>query len=154
MTSCWKCHTSMHASEGESWPRFPACLVAMMGVDECRATTNWWRTAPRHARASSLVVYSAYSCSPPLLMCFADCAVRLSEKGTGATPKGTSKRIRRKAPGRGKADAADGGSSSDSSSVDERDADDPHAGEWVCQVCSGDRSEKERYSYNRWKKRK
>lgn len=101
------------------------------------------------------LVHSIDSCSLLLLLLLAECAIGISEKGTGATPKKTTtKRVRRKAPVRGKADAADGGSSSDSSSVDERDADDPNAGEWVCQVCSGDRSERERYSFNRWKKRK
>lgn len=123
-------------------------------MGEYRAVTELWQAAPGNARAPFPVVRSAHLLLAPPATCLADCAVRLSEKDNGATPKSTSKRVRRKAPARGKADAADGGCSSDSSSADEQDADDPYAGEWVCQVCSGDRTERERWSYNRWKKRK
>lgn len=70
--------------------------------------------------------------------------------------KARSRSVRRKDPVRAKADAAGSdasmnGGGSRGSSVDEGGVGDANACAWVCQICSGHRTEKERFAFNRRK---
>ncbi len=137
MTACWKCRTSVHAVEGEH--RF----LAISGMQ--RASWQSQATAIFQKKSSSRPVSNL---RPFRCLCLADCAIRLSEKShvDAARPSNSRSRpARRKAPARAKADAA----GSDSSSEGSSDGGDPHAGEWLCQICSGERTEKMRFPYNR-----
>lgn len=79
----------------------------------------------------------------------------VDESGHGATTKpavARSRTARRKdvVPKKGKLDGAKGGgSSSGSVGEGEGEADDSSSESWVCRICSGHRTEGQRWTFNR-----
>ncbi|CAM9232020.1 unnamed protein product [Pylaiella littoralis] len=130
MVACSKCGTSVHAAEG--------CATPIVRPTEKKSA------APE---STDDVDPGATAEASPAAAAAAGDDVAMPPPSA----KARSRSVRRKGPVRSKADAAGSDACIDSGgslrkSVDGGEAEDPRAGEWVCQICSGARTEKERFS--------